>query len=204
MRVEIIDISDVSGSMSCLRNDVIGGFNMLLHDQKKVPGEARYTHIQFDHEYNLLYAGKPIQDVIPLTTDTYAPRGSTALLDAIGQTLEEQGKRIHDENWADKVIVCIRTDGAENCSKKYTLPQIKAMIEHAQKHDWIFIFSGANQDAFQTASAYGISAQFTSNYVPTPSGMAQSYASTSGTIRSLRADPYDSLMQAKLAKTSQV
>jgi hypothetical protein len=110
------------------------------------------------------------------------------LLDAIGRTLNEQGERIHRENWADKVIVCIRTDGAENCSKEYTLPQIKAMIEHAQKHEWTFIFSGANQDAFQTASTYGISAAHTSNYVPTPSGMSASYASTSATLRSLRAD----------------
>lgn len=204
MRVEIIDISDRSGSMSCLRNDVIGGFNMLVHDQKEVPGEARFTHVQFDHEYNVVYAGKPIQDVQPLTTDTYVPRGSTGLLDAIGRTLNEQGERIHRENWADKVIVSIRTDGAENCSREYTLPQIKAMIEHAQKHGWTFIFSGANQNAFHTASAYGISAQYTSNYVATPAGMAQSYASTNSTIRSLRADPHDILMQAKLAEISQV
>lgn len=204
MRVEIIDISDRSGSMVGLRNDVIGGFNMLLQDQKGLPGEARLTHIQFDNEYHVIYAGKPIQDVPPLNTDTYIPRGSTALLDAIGRTLQEQGKRIHDEAWADKVIVSIRTDGAENCSKEYTLPQIKEMIEHAQKHDWTFIFSGANQDAFQTASAYGISAKFTGNYVATPSGMAQSYASTNSTIRSLRADPNDVLAQAPLGNLTQV
>lgn len=204
MRVEIIDITDRSGSMSCLRNDVIGGFNMLINDQKDLPGEARLTHIQFDHEYHVVHAGKPVQDVLPLTTDSYVPRGSTALLDAIGRTLQEQGKRIHDEAWADKVIVSIRTDGAENCSKEYTLPQIKAMIEHAQKHDWTFIFSGANQDAFQTASAYGISPKFTSNYAATASGMAQSYASTNSTIRSLRADPGDVLTQAPLVNLTQV
>lgn len=204
MRVEIIDISDKSGSMAGLRNDVIGGFNMLLHDQKEVPGEARFTHVQFDHEYQLVYQGKPIQDVQPLTTDTYFPRGSTGLLDAIGRTLQEQGERIHKENWADKVIVCIRTDGAENCSKEYTLPQIKEMIEHAQKYGWTFIFSGANQDSFQTASAYGISPKFTSNYVPTAAGMSASYASTSATVRSLRADDTNAYLQPQLAKMCQV
>lgn len=188
MRVEIIDISDKSGSMSCLRHDVIGGFNMLVHDQQQVEGEARLTHVQFDHEYQVVYAGKPIKDVLPLTTDSYVPRGSTGLLDAIGRTLNEQGARINRENWADKVIVCIRTDGAENCSREYTLPQIKSMIEHTQKYGWTFIFSGANQDAFQTASTYGINATHTSNYVPTPSGMSASYVSTSATLRSLRAD----------------
>lgn len=200
MKAEIIDITDRSGSMSCLRNDVIGGFNILLDDQKKVPGEARFTHVQFDDKYEVHCAAMDIQNVPPLNTDTYCPRGSTALLDAIGRTLNEQGERIHRENWADTVIVCIRTDGAENCSKEYTLEQVRTMIEHAQKHGWKFVFTAANQDAFTVASSYGISGAHTSNYVATPQGMVQSYAATSATLRSLRADPADYLAQAKLEK----
>lgn len=204
MKVEIIDISDKSGSMSSLRNDVIGGFNTLLEDQKKVPGEARLTHIQFNDKYNALYVGKDIHEVAPLDADSYSPSGFTALLDAIGRTLNEQGERIKKEAWADKVIVCIRTDGAENDSREYALPQVRAMIGHAQKHGWDFIFTGANQDAFQTASAYGINAQYTSNFTATGAGMQASYAATSSTLRSLRADPDVDCLQAKLEKSTQV
>lgn len=202
MRVEIIDITDRSGSMSSLRNDVIGGFNTLLADQKLVEGEARLTHVQFDDQYSLRYAGRDIQDVPMMTTDTYEPRGCTALLDAIGRTLDEQGKRIADEKWADKVIVSIRTDGYENVSKEYSHKRIKEMIEHAEAHGWVFIFSAANQDAFRTGASYGISPVNTSNFAATAQGMAQSYATTNVTLRNLRADPVNDL-QAQLAGYSQ-
>lgn len=189
MRVEIIDIADRSGSMRGLRNDVIGGFNTLLHDQKKLDGEAKFTQVQFDDKYELNFAGKDIKDVQPLTLDTYAPRGSTALLDAIGRTLNEQGERIAKEGWAEKVIVCIRTDGAENSSREFTLPQVKQMILHAQAHGWIFIFSAANQDAFATASQYGISGAFTRSFTATGQGVAESYAATNVQMANLRAEP---------------
>lgn len=204
MRVEIIDITDRSGSMSDIRNDVIGGFNTMVAEQKAVPGEARLTYIQFDDHYQIVYAGKNIQDVEPLTQQTYVPRGSTALLDAIGLTLNEQGKRIAAEGWAEKVIVCIRTDGQENASKEYKLDAIKAMIRHAEAHGWVFIFSGADQDAFAAAQNLGLSAslQYASGYSKSdPHGTSTSYAATSGTIRSLRADPVnipDNQLKAKI------
>jgi hypothetical protein len=204
MRVEIIDITDRSGSMSDIRADVIGGFNTMIEEQKAVKGDARLTYIQFDDHYQVLYAGKNIQDVEPLTEKTYVPRGSTALLDAIGLTLNEQGKRIAAEGWAEKIIVCIRTDGQENASKEYKLDTIKAMIKHAEDHGWVFIFTGADQDAFSAAQNIGISAsmQYTSGYDKSdPHGTSSSYAATSGTIRSLRADQQnipDNALKAKI------
>lgn len=199
MRVEIIDITDRSGSMSSLRNDVITGFNLLLDEQKQVDGQARLTHVQFDDEYSLRYAGSDIQIVEMLTTDTYQPRGCTALLDAIGRTLQEQGKRIALENWAEKVIVSIRTDGMENASKEYTKSKIKEMIEHAESHGWVFIFSAANQDAFTTGSSYGISGTHTQTFRATGQGVAESYAFATSTMTSLRADPTE---QTKLQQAA--
>lgn len=205
MRVEIIDITDKSGSMSDIRSDVIGGFNTLLEDQKAVPGEAKFTHVQFDSNYKLVYAGKPIRDVPDLTIDTYVPAGGTALLDAIGRTMNEQGARIKSENWAEKVIVCIRTDGEENSSREFSLAQIKAMITHAQAHGWVFIFSGADIDAFGEASKLGISAAYTTRYDKSdPYGTTQSYYATGQTLRSLREDPNGPKSQVLVAVETQV
>ncbi len=50
---------------------------------------------------------------------TYAPRGSTALLDAIGRTVTELGTALAampEEERPCKVIVIIMTDGLENAS----------------------------------------------------------------------------------------
>jgi hypothetical protein len=94
MKTEIIVITDRSGSMASIAKDVIGGYNTFLRDQKAQPGEAKLTYTQFDHEYEVVLAGKPLQDAPELTAETFAPRGSTALFDAIGRTLNEQGQRI--------------------------------------------------------------------------------------------------------------
>jgi Mg-chelatase subunit ChlD len=186
MKCEIICITDRSGSMTGLKADVIGGFNSFLADQKTVPGEARMTFAQFDDKYELVYEAKPLSEAPELTSATFTPRGSTALMDAIGQTMNVQGARIAKENWADKVIVCIITDGGENTSREFTQPQIKTMIEHAQKNEWSFIFLAANQDAFAVGAGYGISGATTANFVASGAGTAQAYASTSSMTRSIR------------------
>ena len=189
MRVEILDITDRSGSMNDIRNDVIGGYNTMLHEQKKVPGECRVTQIQFDDHYELNFQAIDIQAVPDLTLQTYVPRGCTALLDAIGRTLNVQGERIAKEKWAEKVIVCIRTDGFENASKEYKLAEIKQMILHAQAHGWAFLFSAADQDAFAAGATMGISGATTSGYNKSdPQGTMRSYANQSCQLTNLRTD----------------
>lgn len=187
MKCEIICITDRSGSMASIKADVIGGFNSFLADQKTVPGEARITFAQFDDKYEVVYQATPLADAPELTSATFTPRGSTALMDAIGRTMNVQGERITKENWAEKVIVCIITDGGENSSCEFTQPQIKTMIEHAQKNDWSFIFLAANQDAFAVGAGYGISGATTANFTASAAGTAQAYASTSSMTRSIRA-----------------
>ena len=148
-------ILDRSGSMESCRDDTIGGFNTFLNDQKTLGGTM--TLVQFDHEYNEVYKKKDIKDVVPLTAATFQPRGSTALLDAIGKTIK---------NWdADtKPSVVILTDGQENASHVFTKVHIKDLIEQKTKEGWTFAYLGANQDAFAEAGSIGISPQCTTNY----------------------------------------
>lgn len=189
MKVEIICVTDRSGSMNSIKDDVIGGYNAFLADQKTVPGEARMTYTQFDDKYEIVYQARPLDIAPPLTADVFVPRGSTALMDAIGRTISEQGARIAAEGWADKVIVCIITDGGENASREFTREQIKTLIGEKQAAGWAFVFLAANQDAFAVGAGYGISGATTQNYVASAAGTAQAYASTSEMTRSLRTAP---------------
>lgn len=188
MNTEIICIVDQSGSMGTLREDVIGGFNTFLADQQQQGGAGRITFVTFDGASTTHFQAVPLENAKPLTKADYAPGGSTALLDAIGRTLNTQGKRIHDENWAELVIVNIITDGEENCSTEFTAPRIKEMIAHAQDTaGWKFLFQAANQDAFATASKYGIAGATTSNFTASGAGMRSAYGSTSLSVSSMRA-----------------
>jgi Mg-chelatase subunit ChlD len=148
-----IFILDRSGSMENCRADTIGGYNAFIDSQKQFGGTM--TLILFDHEYLEVYVNKPIAEVEPLTIETFMPRGSTALLDAIGQTLKK---------FTEPATCIILTDGQENSSHEYSKAHIKDLIEHATAKGWTFMYLGANQDAFEVGSSIGIKAADTKNW----------------------------------------
>lgn len=186
MKVEIIAITDRSGSMANIRDAAISGYNAFLDEQCTVPGEARVSHFLFDDRYETLHEAKDISNAVRLSPFNFVPRDYTALYDAIGKTLMTEGERIAKESWADKVIVTILTDGQENASKEYTAARVKEMIEHASKHNWHFVFLAANQDAFATGAQMGISRATTMNFAADAVGTQSAYRSMSSTTTSLR------------------
>ena len=160
MRSDLSDITvvmDRSGSMNVCQSDAEGGLNHFVDEQKKQPGEALFTLVQFDHEYEFVHRGIPIRTVPHCQL---VPRGNTALLDAVGRAIVETGERLAKMNEADRpalVVVVIITDGQENASKEFSRTKIKEMISHQQAaYKWQFTYLGANQDAFAEAGALGI------------------------------------------------
>jgi len=114
-------ILDRTGSMETIRDDTIGGFNTFLNDQKKQPGIATMTLVQFDtvDPYEIIHKFKPIQEVPELTHETYIPRASTPLLDAMGRGINDIEKslaELSEEERPSKVVVVVITDGMENAS----------------------------------------------------------------------------------------
>jgi len=187
---EIVFILDRSGSMGHLVNDTIGGFNSFIEKQKQEEGDAILTTILFDDQYEILHNGVDIKKVKPLTTKEYSARGMTALLDAIGKTINTVGERLNnlpEVYRPSKIIFVITTDGEENSSKEFTQKQIKEMIESQTKErDWQFLFLGANIDAVNTAQSFGINGQFASNYTASSVGTDSLYTSLSRGISNYR------------------
>jgi hypothetical protein len=164
----IVFIIDRSGSMGTRRDDTIGGFNEFIKSQKEAPGDCTLTLVQFDHEYEILYRGVPIEEVEDRNTSNYCPRGSTALLDAVGQAMVTEGQRIADMDEDDRpemVLMVIQTDGEENCSREYAWGQISEMIKHQEeKYSWGITYLGAGADAIAQASKMGIGADAAAAY----------------------------------------
>jgi len=128
---EIVFILDRSGSMRGLEDDVIGGFNSLIEKQKKEEGEAIVSIVLFDDQYELTQDRVNINVISPLTEKEYFPRGSTALLDAVGKTIYDLGVKLRDTEEKDrpqKVLIVITTDEYENASQEYSYDKIKEMI----------------------------------------------------------------------------
>jgi len=187
---ELVFILDRSGSMSGLETDTIGGFNSMLEKQKKESGEAFVTTVLFDDKYELLHDRYDIKGVNLLTEKEYYVRGSTALLDAIGITINNIGKALSDTKEEDrpgKVLFVIITDGMENSSREFSYEKVKKMVEHQKsKYAWDFIFLGANIDAIKTANSFGISADMATNFVSDSAGTQLNYKIVSEVVSSFR------------------
>lgn len=177
---EMVFVLDRSGSMSGLAADTIGGFNELIEKQKKIEGDAYVTTVLFDHEYEVLHDHVALGEVAPLTDKEYFARGSTALLDAVGRTIDSVGARLAaapEEERPEHVVFVITTDGRENSSREYTAQRVREMVEHQQqKYSWQFVFLGANMDAVSEARNLGISAKYAADFTPTGRGVNRMYA----------------------------
>jgi uncharacterized protein YegL len=188
MKTMICLILDRSGSMAGRENDVIGGVNSFIEDQKKLPDPASVAFVRFDTGH--IERFRPMQDlakVEPLTRDDFQPRGGTPLLDAVGQTITAL-----DNDWKaekpDRCIVVIVTDGEENASREYTKDKIQALIKARQDSNmWAFMYLGANVDAFAEAGSMGIMTANSAGYTNTAAGVKRAYAATSDAVIKMRA-----------------
>lgn len=193
---EMVFILDRSGSMQSLTSDTIGGFNSMIESQKNEEGEAYVTTILFDDEYEVLHDHINIQDIKPITNTEYFARGMTALLDAVGKTINSVGSRLSntpEDERPDKVVFVITTDGLENASREFEKSAVKEMIEHQQnKYSWTFIFLGANMDAVGEAASLGINSSYSHTYTASAQGTSSVYASLDATMSCLRGIDYTS------------
>jgi len=190
---ELVFILDRSGSMGGLESDTIGGFNSMLEKQQAEPGLCRITTVLFDNEYEILHDRIDIKAVSPITPREYFVRGQTALLDAVGKTIQKIGgvqKSTSEEFRAEKVLFVITTDGMENASREFSYSKIKSMIEKKKaKHNWEFLFLGANIDAVSVADRFGITRNRAQRFHNDSKGIQLNYASLSETVSMYREAP---------------
>ena len=179
--------------MGGMESDTIGGFNSMLIKQQAESGECRITTVLFDNEYEILHDRIDIKAISAITEREYYVRGQTALLDAVGKTINKIGgaqKNTAKDYRAEKVLFVITTDGMENASREFNYNKIKSMIEwQKSKYGWEFIFLGANIDAVDVAERFGVARNRAQNFHNDSEGIALNYAVVSEAVTSFRAAP---------------
>ena len=201
---ELVFILDRSGSMAGLEADTIGGFNSVLARNKELPGDAVVTTVLFDHEAQLLHDRQPIQAVLPITSQDYYVGGSTALLDALGQSIlkvENAHAHIAEDYRPGKVQFVIVTDGQENASRTWRLPAIRKLIDEHRERGWDFLFLGANIDAIATAESMGIHRDRAVTAMSDGAGVPLQYAAVAAANTAFRTGcPKDASWKAAVEK----
>ncbi len=173
-------VIDRSGSMKKIKEDTEGGIRQFTQDQAALPGKGTISLYEFDTEHDRVFAFANIKTAPEYTL---RPRGGTALLDAIGFAVTQEGEKLAampEDQRPGTVILLIATDGDENSSIEYTKPQVKALLtEQQEKYDWAVSYIGANVDAFSVAQGIGLRTNSAMNYAPTAQGTAGAYAAAS-------------------------
>jgi hypothetical protein len=186
---EIICILDRSGSMAGLEGDTIGGFNAFLERQRKEPGRARMTLVLFDDRIEVPWKHVDIEGEQALDADTYWVRGSTALLDAVGRTVNEVRGRIKTSHEAERptgVVVLVITDGHENASQEYNWHQVRKLVDETQKDGWEYVFLGADIDAFEAAAQLSMATGSASQVVKSRTGFQEAYSKMNRAVSNVR------------------
>ena len=195
-------ILDKSSSMSSLREATIEGFNSFIKKQSDLPGEMTVSLVQFADNYETSYLNVPIKVAPILSYKTYNPDGvSTALLGAIGKSIDDLGKYLAglpENSRPGKVVVAVFTDGFENStpsyewSNRYTREVVASKIKTQKDvYSWDILFVGSNQDAILTGSQYNVSAGKAFTYSNTYVGVTGAYSQVS-----------DYILRSRSAKTS--
>lgn len=148
-------VIDRSGSMQAIRDDMVGGLESLLAQQAALPGRLTVDIVAFDDfvEHQAAFADPAAVRV------QLEPRGMTALLDALGDSLEGFRSALsaipaHAQPATVQVVVV--TDGHENASTRWTGERVNRLITGlADELGWDFVYLGAGQDAIAVGRDLG-------------------------------------------------
>jgi len=162
-KTQIVILLDRSGSMTSIADDVVGGYNTFLSQQKADGNDATITLVQFDSAdpQEIVYENLPIGDVPNLTDEMFIPRGGTPLLDATGKLIarirEQRAADTRPTNEQPDVLFVTITDGHENASRELELPTVRQLVAACEGQGWTFVFLSAAFDAYGDARGLGFS-----------------------------------------------
>ncbi len=151
-------IIDESGSMHCIKKEAIDSVNETMQTIRAAETENEdqehfVTLVTFNDNVRTVYEKMPVADVEELNGETYQPRFSTALYDAMGRALSTLRLQVAAN---DRVLVTIVTDGYENASREYDGKAVKALVDELKAQGWVFAYIGANHDVKQSAATLSI------------------------------------------------
>lgn len=184
---EIVIIMDRSGSMTSIRDAMQEGFTHFIAEQRKVPEPCNVTFYRFDGAVEKVFEECPLDSVGAMLLE---PRGSTALLDAMGTAIVQVGARLAakpDAQRPGKVVVVTITDGEENASREFSIERVASLVKHqSEAYNWQFAFLGANIDSFKVAATMNIATSATMDYAANASGVRGMMANVGEVVSSYR------------------
>lgn len=150
MKTYIAVVLDESGSMDNVREETIEGFNeqvQSIKEEEREDDEVYVSLITFNNNVDEVFVNERVDKLDEVDRESYQPGGTTALLDAIGYTVDLLVDKTDLEDEDSRYLVIVMTDGRENASQDYDYEEISYRIGELEKQgNWTFTYMGALQD----------------------------------------------------------
>ena len=186
-------VIDRSGSMNDVRNEAFSGINEQLNTIRlnaKKGGKTFVTYIQFDDQIDVVFDQTAAEKIQDITYSQYEPRGSTAMLDAIGHAIDGFQKTVTETSDTAYLLIVI-SDGYENASSKENYASLSEKIKKLEATGkWTFTYMLSNVDLEAMAKKLGSSAGNIVQFVSTGAGTKAAFthsSNSSATYMSSRA-----------------
>ncbi len=196
-------IVDESGSMKSIQKQSIDNFNEQLQTlksesnspdavaKKLLIGGQQYdgveTHVsvvKFNDKVNVVVPLAEVNTVNEITVNDYNPDGSTALYQAIGETISRFQNITDMSDPTSSALFIIITDGQNNVHGKYTREEVKSLIDELTASGrWTFTFMGT-ENALDQAEDLGIAKGNMAAFAATNVGMATASDLMTSSLRS--------------------
>ena len=121
----------------------------------------------FNSEVQDVLKNEPVKQIELLSNNNYQPEGMTALLDAVGGSIDRIEKQFWKELENDEisVVMVIITDGYENASKYFTYHMVaQNIVKLDETGKWTFSYLGADFDAIHTSKMMNIRKENVMNF----------------------------------------
>ncbi len=147
MNSRLIDLTvllDRSASMRERTFEALSAFNTLINSPDFEGFEVQFNLTLFDHRHLPVIELADLEDIPDLHLEDFKPQGGCALLDAIGHSVDDVGRRLAETDPAERpgrVVFTTLTVGMENASRHYTLEEVLRRITwQEQNYAWKFHF----------------------------------------------------------------
>ena len=153
--LDIVLVLDKSSSIEPIYRDVLGSTNAFIREQQKLiiddaPLSRRFSLQQFSNDFTWVREVVPLESVSLLTRRNFKIGGGTALYDAIGNA-------IHRFRHQRDVILAIVTDGEENQSHRFSLSDIRNLLDcYQQRVGWQVVYLSASELGHQAGAQMGV------------------------------------------------
>lgn len=149
-------VLDKSGSMAATKTSAISGFNeqvqQLKEDSKTQEiycSLVTFNGEVFEHLWNV-----PAEKLLEASVDEFQPNGSTAMLDAVGYTVQKLLNTTNHEDPNTAYLIVTISDGQTNQDHHYNWNALKELTQGCEAtKKWTFTYMGCSKEYMEQLSS---------------------------------------------------